>query len=64
MIVCSSINSEIEFKQVDASPFKFRIFRGDVNQEGYINLTDIIAVFKRVFCYRKQSTGYCGRQKL
>jgi hypothetical protein len=30
--------------QVDASPVAFAIYVGDVNQDGFINLVDILAV--------------------
>ena len=31
-------------KQVDAAPLSFAVFSGDVNQDGFINLNDIISV--------------------
>ena len=32
-------------KQVDASPVRFADFSGDVNQDGFINLADVIAIY-------------------
>lgn len=32
-------------KQVDASPVAFAIYSGDVNQDGFVNLADIIKVY-------------------
>ena len=32
-------------KQVDASPIRFADYSGDVNQDGFINLTDIINIY-------------------
>ncbi|MBK8553938.1 MAG: FG-GAP repeat protein [Ignavibacteria bacterium] len=32
-------------KQVDASPLRFADYSGDVNQDGFINLTDVITIY-------------------
>jgi len=32
-------------KQVDASPLRFADFSGDVNQDGFINLSDVITIY-------------------
>lgn len=32
-------------KQVDASPVRFAFYSGDFNQDGYVNLTDVIGVY-------------------
>ena len=42
-------------KQVDTSPVRFADFSGDVNQDGSVNLTDIIVIYNNVQNY---SSGY------
>ena len=32
-------------KQADSSPLRFAIFSGDVNQDGFINLTDVVVIY-------------------
>jgi len=42
-------------KQIDSSPVRFGIFSGDVNQDGNINLTDVISVYNNASLFL---TGY------
>lgn len=42
-------------KQVDASPVKYGIYSGDVNQDGYVDLTDVTLVFNDAGSF---SAGY------
>lgn len=42
-------------KQVDAAPVKYGIYSGDVNQDGYIDLTDLTLVFNDASSFL---TGY------
>ena len=32
-------------KQVDTSPLRFAVFSGDVNQDGFINLADVVGIY-------------------
>lgn len=32
-------------RQVDAAPLTYAVYSGDVNQDGFVNLTDIVAVY-------------------
>ena len=32
-------------KQADSSPLRFAIYSGDVNQDGFINLTDVVGIY-------------------
>ena len=32
-------------KPIDASPERFAVFSGDVNHDGFINLTDVVGIY-------------------
>ncbi len=51
--VSKSYGSNIQ--QVDASPLRFGIFSGDVDQNGTVNLTDVLTVFNQSIIF---ATGY------
>lgn len=54
----TSANSQAygnNMKLVDASPLTYAIYSGDVNQDGFVNLTDVLLIFNASSAF---TTGY------